>query len=137
MKQVKGIPNLVLILDIFILGYSAFEIFTGSIGEGANNWFIYLLSYVIGDATIGIQEVNGRPRNVVELTFMTQKPYMGLTISSFILKLFDFALVILLISSLFTKSMWSWLGGISLLRIILFLFTMVGINYQFNQAKRS
>ena len=135
MEQQRKVPLLMVIIDFFILGYSAFTIFTG--GEAAGRvWFIYLLTYVIGDALMGLQVEKNRPLNVVELTFATQKTYPVITVLSFIQRLCDFGLLILLIASLFTQSTWSFLAGLSLVRIILYVFALIGINYRFNQWKK-
>lgn len=136
MEQQRKIPILMVIIDFFILGYSAFTILTGSIQQGVNDWFIYLISYVIGDALMGLQLEKNRPLNIVELTLVTQKPYPVITVLSFIQKIGDIILPILLIVSLFTKVTWPYLGGVSLLRIILYIINLIGINYRYNQYQQ-
>lgn len=135
MQQQQGIPGIILVLDFLILFYSGISALSGSVSPASSNWFIYLLTFIIVDALNGIQTTKNRPRNIVELTFITKQPYTLLTIMGFTQRICDFALVILVIGGLFTKSLWGWLGGLSLLKLVLYVFGMIGINYRYNQFK--
>lgn len=136
MQQDRGVPAFILVLDFLILFYSGISALGGHVSSASSNWFIYLLSFIIVDAIAGIQTVKNRPRNVVELSLYTQKPYMGLTIMGFVQRICEVILVVLVIIGLFTKSVWGWLGGLSLFKLVLYVFSMVGINYRFNQYQQ-
>lgn len=135
MRQQRGIPLLMIVIDFFILGYSAVTIFNQTMSSGASNWFIYLLTYVIGDALMGLQLEKKRPLNVAELSLVTHKAYPVLNIMSMVQRFCELGLLVLLIISLFTKATWSYLGGVSLFRIVLYIFILVGVNYRYNQFR--